>query len=90
MTNQLQPARIVAPSQVVYEEIEARGLTLLDFARQMGFMNEVEGVKKLIHSESITHKQAGFLAHNLGASAAFWLRLYGSYPGIKTVPYSSR
>lgn len=69
---------IIPPGAILEEELEARGLTQRELARQMGRPEQT--ISEIIHGKkAITGKTALQLEQVLGISADTWMRLEAAY-----------
>jgi HTH-type transcriptional regulator/antitoxin HigA len=69
---------VVAPGEVLAEELTARGLTQSQLARQMG--RPLQAVNEIVRGKKrITGETALQLAEALGTSAELWMRLEADY-----------
>ncbi|GBF78846.1 HigA family addiction module antitoxin [Aphanothece sacrum] len=78
MTNNLKPARVVAPGRILSRELDARGWTQKDLAkiikRPPQTINEIiQGTKQITPETAIELSQA------LGTSPTFWTNLEANY-----------
>lgn len=77
-TNKYIPRRAVHPSEIIKEEIEARGMSKKEFAERMGM--KVSNVSRLLRGDTdITITLAEKLEKALDIPASFWLRMQSTY-----------
>ena len=73
-----QPGLAIAPGEHLAEELEARGMSQSELARQMG--RPVQAVNEIIRGvKQITGATALQLEDVLGVSAEFWMGLEANY-----------
>jgi addiction module HigA family antidote len=78
MTQKLIPARTPALGRILHREIEARGWTQKQLAKNMGY--SVELIGEIIHANiEITPEIAAKLSQILGTSTEFWINLEANY-----------
>ncbi|MBM4429865.1 MAG: HigA family addiction module antidote protein [Chloroflexi bacterium] len=78
MDNQLIPARVVPPGDIIRRELEARGWTQEDLAVIMG--RPTQAISEIVNArKQITAETARELAQAFGTSAQFWLNLETNY-----------
>ena len=69
---------VIVPGAILEEELEARGLTQRELARQMGRPEQT--ISEIVHGKkAITGKTALQLEEVLGISAETWMRLEAAY-----------
>lgn len=77
-TNNLTPAEIFAPGEILQDELDARGWTQRDFGEITGLNQSV--LSLLINGKrAITPEIAKAIAEAFGTSAEFWLNLENAY-----------
>lgn len=78
MSDELQPARVFPPGEILRDELEARGWTQRDLARVLGRPAQV--VSEIISGrKQITPQTSRELGEALGTSPGFWHRLESDY-----------
>jgi len=76
--NNLEPAEVVTPGDILKEELAARGWTQKVFAEIIG--KPLQSVNEIIRGKkSITPETAKLLGAALGTSAELWLNLEANY-----------
>ena len=82
MINRRTPAEVFPPGVFLEEELEARGLTQIDFSEILG--KSRKDVNALINGKlSVTPETALLLSDALGTSERFWLNLESEYQAYK-------
>lgn len=77
-TNKYIPRRAVHPSEIIKEEIKARGMSKKEFAERMGM--KASNVSRLLRGDTdITITLAEKLEKALDIPASFWLRMQSTY-----------
>jgi len=78
MSNELRPARLVSPGQILRDELTARGWTQRDFAAILGRPEQV--ISEIIGgSKQITPETSLELSQAFGTSPEFWHNLEANY-----------
>jgi HTH-type transcriptional regulator/antitoxin HigA len=78
MSKRKTPFMIVKPSDILAEELEARGWTQGEFAEIIG--RPIQAVNEILNGKkSITPDTAIEIAQALGTSPELWLNLENSY-----------
>lgn len=78
MSQNLLPARTVAPGRILSRELEARGWTQKDLANIMG--RPPQTINEIVRgTKQVTPETALELAAALGTSAEFWTNLESNY-----------
>ena len=78
MDERLRPARLVAPGEIIAEELEARGWTQKDLAAIMG--RPEQAISEIVSArKQITPETARELAQAFGTSAELWMNLETNY-----------
>lgn len=72
------PAEAFPPSEFIKEELQERGWTADDFARQIGWSRDT--LAALLESDApLTMQQAADIGRGFGTSDRFWMDLNWSY-----------
>jgi len=78
MSNELHPARLVSPGQILRDELEARGWTQRDLAAILG--RPEQAISEIISgSKQITPETSLELSQAFGTSAELWNNLEANY-----------
>jgi len=76
--NQLHPAILIPPGNILGEELAARGMTQREFARRTS--RPEQAINEIIHGKkSITHDTAIEFEKVLGIPASIWVNLESNY-----------
>ena len=82
MKNNRQPAEVFPPGVFLEEELEARGLTQIDFSEILG--KSQKDISALINGKlTVTPDTALLLSDALGTSERYWLNLESEYQAYK-------
>lgn len=71
------PFRAIHPTEILKDEIRARGMTQKELAERMGM--QASYLSRLLMGEDITTSIAQKLGNALGIPADFWMRLQTQY-----------
>jgi len=71
------PFATAHPTEIIKDEIKARGMTKKEFAERMGMQQS--NVSRLLKGEDITPKTAERLEQAFGISASYWLNMQTVY-----------
>lgn len=76
--NDLTPAWVASPGELIHDELEARGWTQKYLAERMN--RPVQAISAIINGKKrVTAETAMQLSETFGTSAEFWVRSQGDY-----------
>lgn len=76
--NDLTPAWVASPGELIHDELEARGWTQKYLAERMN--RPVQAINAIINGKKrVTAETAMQLGKTFGTSAEFWVRSQGDY-----------
>lgn len=84
IANNLFPSNLIHPGEMIKDEIEYRGISQTELAKEIGVINEILNGKR-----SVTTEFALLLEAALGIEADLWIRLQADYNKQKTLTNTS-